>query len=166
MVKRRMATALATAGLLAGIFGSTLAPVAQGAGWAVTAAKLEIQANFERDINDGWYGNASATGTAGNPLDMYAPITNDGGALGTGAIDVPVIDSVAALVPRVDELGRHGLRTREHAEPAERVDLFVFLDRALGQAGPADPMKAIASGDEIAFEGVRLAVFSRNHIHG
>jgi len=87
MVGRKLATALATAGLLAGIFGSTLAPVAQGAGWAVTAAKLEIQANFEGDINDGWYGNASATGTAGNPLDMYAPITNDGGALGTGAID-------------------------------------------------------------------------------
>jgi hypothetical protein len=85
-----MATALATAGLLAGIFGSTLAPVAQGASWAVTAAKLEIQSNFEQDWNDAYYSlvNAGhATGSATNPLDMYAPYTNDGGALGTDAID-------------------------------------------------------------------------------
>ncbi|MFZ9767830.1 MAG: hypothetical protein ACO3C4_05010 [Candidatus Limnocylindrus sp.] len=85
--KKKLATAVATAGLLAGIFGSTLAPVAQGSSWNVSYAKTTFASNFEGSFQGAYYLAETATGSASNPWVMYAPYTNDGGALGTGAID-------------------------------------------------------------------------------
>jgi len=76
-----MATALATAGLLAGIFGSTLAPVAQAASSSINTKLIasELHGNLDNDFQDYWYGNADAAGTAIDPSIIYAPENNDGG---------------------------------------------------------------------------------------
>jgi len=77
-----MATALATAGLLAGIFGSTLAPVAQAATLKAGLVQSEIRANVIDDIQDVWYGNTQAdtylNGSATAPFAIYSPYYNDG----------------------------------------------------------------------------------------
>jgi len=76
-----MATALATAGLLAGIFGSTLAPVAQAATFKAGLVQSEIRGNVEGDIQDVVYGYDSQTyndGSAALPYVIYSPIYNDG----------------------------------------------------------------------------------------
>ena len=86
-IKKKLVTAVTTAGLLAGIFGSAFAPVAQGSSWNVSGAKVLFGDNFERSFQDAYYGDETASGSASNPWVMYAPYTNDGGALGTSAID-------------------------------------------------------------------------------
>jgi len=88
-----MATALATAGLLAGIFGSTLAPVAQAAG-NVNVKKIWTELTDPANVYDDWYEHglteASATGATaypdGDPWVIYAPYYNDGAAT-DGSID-------------------------------------------------------------------------------
>ena len=72
-IKRKMATALATAGLLAGIFGSTLAPVAQAATVKGNVLRDELRYNQDGGYNGGYH-----TGTASDPFVMYAPLSNDG----------------------------------------------------------------------------------------
>ena len=86
-IKKKLVTAVTTAGLLAGIFGSAFAPVAQGSSWNVSGAKNTFAGNFDNSFQDAYYGAETATGSSSNPWVMYAPYTNDGGALGTGAID-------------------------------------------------------------------------------
>jgi len=87
-----MATALATAGLLAGIFGSTLAPVAQAAG-NVNVKKIWSELTDPVNVYDDWAqvaGGTSATGATaypdGDPWVIYAPYYNDGAAT-DGSID-------------------------------------------------------------------------------
>ena len=46
----------------------------------------------------------------------------------------------------------------EKAEPAERIDPLEGRDRARRHALAADAVKAVAAGDEIALDLVRLAV--------
>jgi len=100
-LKRKMATALATAGLLAGIFGSTLAPVAHAAG-SVNTGKIWKQLTDIGNVYDDWYelfhGDDSATGATpypdGNPWVIYAPYYNDGAA-DTGSILYAACSTVA-----------------------------------------------------------------------
>jgi hypothetical protein len=100
-IKRKMATALATAGLLAGIFGSTLAPVAQGAG-TVNVKKIWTELTDPANVFDDWYeyglGGDSATGASsypdGDPWVIYAPDANDGAAT-TGTINWAACSTVA-----------------------------------------------------------------------
>ena len=47
-------------------------------------------------------------------------------------------------------------RVSQHAQPAEGVNLFVFADGAARCAGPANAMKAVAAGNEIAGDLVLL----------
>ena len=56
----------------------------------------------------------------------------------------------AALVERVDELVGGRRRLGENPEPAERVDALVDGEHAGWNRRPADAVKAIAAGDEIA----------------
>jgi len=89
-----MATALATAGLLAGIFGSTLAPVAQAASTINT--KL-ISASLATSTYDDWYYNvndvsAGATGTAADPIVIYSPYYSDGAADDGSMLDAAVME--------------------------------------------------------------------------
>ena len=60
----------------------------------------------------------------------------------------------------VDQLVRHRRRVRQHAEPAERIDLLVHGERARRHAGAADAVEAVAAGDEVAGELVRRAVLA------
>ena len=80
--KRKLATALATAGLLAGIFGSTLAPVAQAKTLKAGLVQSEIRGNVEDDIQAVYYGNTlvdtSLTGSDSAPFAIYSPEYNDG----------------------------------------------------------------------------------------
>src|SRR5689334_23953063 len=46
----------------------------------------------------------------------------------------------------------------KNAEPAERIDPLIGLDRVGLHAGAADAVKAVAAGDEIAFDLVADAV--------
>jgi len=58
----------------------------------------------------------------------------------------------AALVVRIDELGRVRRGFGQDAEPAEWIVTCVFRSRLRGYARPAYTMKAVASRDEIARE--------------
>ena len=51
---------------------------------------------------------------------------------------------------RVDELVRRGRSFRENPEPAERIDPFVDGQHAIRNRRPADAVKSIASGNEVA----------------
>lgn len=83
-LKRKLATALATAGLLAGIFGSTLAPVARAAD--VNVKQIWSELTDISNVYDDWYeefhADDSATGKTaypdGDPWVVYAPYYNDG----------------------------------------------------------------------------------------
>ena len=81
-IKHKLATALATAGLLAGIFGSTLAPVAQAASSSINTKLIasELHGNLANDFQNWWYGNDAAAGTTVDPSVIYAPENNDGGS--------------------------------------------------------------------------------------
>ena len=100
-IKRKMATALATAGLLAGIFGSTLAPVAQGAG-TINVKKIWTQLTAIGNVYDDYYewfdASDSATGASsypdGDPWVIYAPAYNDGAA-DDGSIIVAACSTVS-----------------------------------------------------------------------
>jgi len=98
--KKKLVTAVTTAGLLAGIFGSAFAPVAQGSSWNVNGAKVTFGESFEGTWQDAYYSEITETGSASNPFIMYAPYTNDGGALGTGAIETGY--TVCAVIDEVD----------------------------------------------------------------
>src|SRR5439155_26047906 len=56
----------------------------------------------------------------------------------------------SALVVGVNELVRSGGDLREDAQPCERINAFMNLQRARRNRGPAYAVEAIASGDEIA----------------
>jgi len=93
-----MATALATAGLLAGIFGSTLAPVAQASG--VNVKKIWASLTDTANVYDDWYdykGDTPASGATsypdGDPWVIYAPVYNDGLA-DTGSISYAACSGV------------------------------------------------------------------------
>lgn len=72
-IKRKLATSLATAGLLAGIFGSALAPVAHASVVKGNVLRDELRYNLS-----GGYDDLYHSGTASDPYVMYAPLTNDG----------------------------------------------------------------------------------------
>jgi hypothetical protein len=58
----------------------------------------------------------------------------------------------------IDQLRADRRGFRQDAEPAERIDPLVGLDRRRLYAGAADAMKAVAAGDEVAFDLVADAV--------
>ncbi|MFM8856519.1 MAG: hypothetical protein ACKOI2_04820 [Actinomycetota bacterium] len=77
--KKKLVTAVTTAGLLAGIFGSAFAPVAQAASAINTKLiKSELKGNVY-EWNNYWYGSSfEPAGTADDPWIIYAPVSNDG----------------------------------------------------------------------------------------
>ena len=82
-IKNKLVTAVTTAGLLAGLFGSAFVPAARAAAddLDVVEFKAELIAN-----ESGAYNTGTGAGTASDPIILYAPISNDGGAFAT-AID-------------------------------------------------------------------------------
>ncbi|MOA34691.1 hypothetical protein D3C78_1560790 [compost metagenome] len=68
-------------------------------------------------------------------------------------------ESKTTRVVGIDELMVDGRHVSQNAEPAERIDLLEFLDRALRHRFAADPVEAVAAGDEIAIDTVGYAVF-------
>jgi len=76
--KKKLVTAVTTAGLLAGIFGSAFAPVAQAATSTVDYAK--IQAEFRGNLIDDWQDIQSVAndGSPSYPGIIYAPWYNTG----------------------------------------------------------------------------------------
>lgn len=76
--KKKLVTAVTTAGLLAGIFGSAFAPVAQAATTAVDFAK--IQAQFRGNLIDDWQDLQSVAndGSPAYPGIIYSPWYNSG----------------------------------------------------------------------------------------
>jgi len=79
--KKKLVTAVTTAGLLAGIFGSAFAPVAQAASAINTKLiKSELKANVY-EWNDWEYDSGfEPAGTADDPWIIFAPYSNDGDA--------------------------------------------------------------------------------------
>jgi hypothetical protein len=87
-IKKKFATAVATAGLLAGLFGSAFVPVAKGAAnvWdvsAATGATLTAGAFYDMDGVGGFDAGTSKTsadgaGTATYPYFFFASDSNDG----------------------------------------------------------------------------------------
>jgi hypothetical protein len=69
----------------------------------------------------------------------------------------------AALGVGVDEFVRHRRHVGQHAQPAEGVDLLVGLDGVGRHARAAHAVVAVAAGDEVAFELVRLPVLLVAH---
>ena len=64
----------------------------------------------------------------------------------------------AALMVDIDQLMRDRRGFRQDAEPAERIDPLIGLDRRRLDAGAADAVKAVAAGDEVAGDLVGDAV--------
>src|SRR6266702_7165774 len=64
----------------------------------------------------------------------------------------------AAGVVGVDEFVADRRRIGQNAEPAERIDPLELLDRRRRDAGAADAVKAVATGDEVAIDLVGDAV--------
>src|SRR5262249_32376338 len=58
----------------------------------------------------------------------------------------------AALVGDVDQLVRYRRRVGKHAQPAERIVLFVDAQLLGRNAGAADAVEAVAAGDEVALQ--------------
>src|SRR5262249_22520101 len=52
----------------------------------------------------------------------------------------------------------------KHAKPTEWIFALEHLDRTCGNAGPAHAVKAIAAGDEIAFNGLLFPIFAIAHL--
>jgi hypothetical protein len=91
--------------------------------------------------------------------------------LGEAALDVVAAarrrahraERKALRVTHIDELLRDRRRVAQEPEPAERIDPLVVLDRAVRHALAADAVKAVAAGDEIAIDRLRLAVGPIGH---
>jgi hypothetical protein len=63
----------------------------------------------------------------------------------------------------IDEFVRHGRLVDQHAEPAEGIDPLEGLERRSGNTGARDAVIAVASGDEVALEHMRLAILAVLH---
>ena len=70
----------------------------------------------------------------------------------------------AALVLRVDQLRRDGLRARQHAQPAERVHALEFPDLVLRDRPAADAMEAVAADDVVAIDTHDLVLVAKGEI--
>src|SRR5690606_49043 len=62
----------------------------------------------------------------------------------------------SALMLDVHDLARRRLRIDQQAEPAERIGLLVQAQRSRRDRPPADAVKAVAAGDEVAGEPTRV----------
>jgi hypothetical protein len=60
----------------------------------------------------------------------------------------------------VDQLGRHRLGAREHAQPAEGIDLLVFAQDIGGNRLAADAMEAVGADDVVAIDAMLGAVLA------
>jgi len=144
--KKKLVTAVTTAGLLAGIFGSAFAPVAQGSSWNVSYAKTTFAGNFDSSWQDAYYGNAeTATGSAANPWVMYAPYTNDGSALGNSAIDTGY--TVCSYIDETD------LETLSGDDLADTDDISASVTATNGLLIYGDDNNAISTSSEEADYG-------------
>jgi hypothetical protein len=84
-IKNKLVTAVTTAGLLAGLFGSAFVPAARGASTDVDATA--IKASFA-EAEDGYTpATYTPTGSATKPYVLYAPDSNDGLAAETAVLD-------------------------------------------------------------------------------
>jgi len=144
-IKRKMATALATAGLLAGIFGSTLAPVAQAAG-TINTKQIFAELTDPLNVYDDYYefnGGAdgdSATGKTsypdGDPWVIYAPEYND------GAADDGSIDYAAC-----SEVGDDEIETVSGDDVSDNDDVTVTASATGGALVYLDDAASSYSGD-------------------
>lgn len=144
--KKKLVTAVTTAGLLAGIFGSAFAPVAQGSSWNVSYAKNTFAGNFERSFQEAYYVTAeTASGSAANPYVMYAPYTNDGGALGTTAIDTDY--TVCSYIDETD------LETLSGDDLADTDDISASVTATNGLLIYGDDNNGVSTSSEEADYG-------------
>ena len=84
---RKVATVVATAGLLAWIFGSAFAPVANAASLKVKPIKSQLVTNVYEWSNYWWGSTTEPTGTQDDPWIIYAPESNDGDPVATADLD-------------------------------------------------------------------------------
>ena len=96
-IKKKLVTAVTTAGLLAGIFGSAFAPVAQGASALNTKLiKSELKGNAY-EWSDFWHDTEfQPAGTVDDPWIIYAPESNDGDSPASEADLNQIIDTYIA----------------------------------------------------------------------
>jgi len=103
-IKNKLVTAVTTAGLLAGLFGSAFVPAANAAGTDVDA--VAIRNNFT-EVQDGYAVDLAVvlapTGSATRPYVLYAPLANNGGAAAT-AVD----DFVCFEIAEADLVDKNG----------------------------------------------------------
>jgi hypothetical protein len=88
LIKNKLVTAVTTAGLLAGLFGSAFVPAANAAGTDVDAVAIR---NSFTEAEDGYAVDLlvvlDPTGSATRPYVLYAPLANTGGAAATAVED-------------------------------------------------------------------------------
>jgi hypothetical protein len=97
-------TAVTTAGLLAGLFGSAFVPAANAAGTDVDAVAIR---NSFTEVEDGYDVDVAVvlapTGSATRPYVLYAPDANTGGAAATA-----VTDFVCFQIAEADLVDKNG----------------------------------------------------------
>ena len=71
-----------------------------------------------------------------------------------------------ALVFGVHQFGRHGFGARQHAQPAERVNLFVFLQHVGGNGLAADAVETIGPDDKVAVDAHHIVAVAVGDIRG
>jgi hypothetical protein len=109
-IKKKFATAVATAGLLAGLFGSAFVPAARGAAnvWDVSQTSLIAAAKgYDMDGSTAFDAGTSKTtadgaGTATYPYFMFSPAVNNGDGSATALTEARVIELSVVAADLID----------------------------------------------------------------
>ena len=108
-------------------------------------------------------------------LNPSASLTGMNAALTRGpTIPIEAADSLAthaeqresAIVVRVDQFCRGGRRFGKDAKPSEGIDPLIFGENACRNAGPANSVKPIAPGNEIAGQLIGVAILFISDLRG
>ena len=109
-IKNKLVTAVTTAGLLAGLFGSAFVPVAQGAAnvWDISQTSLIAAAKgYDMDASTAFDAGTSKTtadgaGTATYPYFMFSPAVNNGDGSATALTEARVIELSVVAADLID----------------------------------------------------------------
>jgi hypothetical protein len=109
-IKNKLVTAVTTAGLLAGLFGSAFVPAAKGAAnvWDVSQTSLIAAAKgYDMDASTAFDAGTSKTtadgaGTATYPYFMFSPAVNNGDGTATALTEAGVIELSVVQADLID----------------------------------------------------------------
>jgi len=140
--KKKLVTAVTTAGLLAGIFGSAFAPVAQAA--TTTVDYAQIQAEFRGNLIDDWQDiqDAPNDGSTATPGIIYAPWYN------TGLTDGSEVEQAACTYVDADDIET---LAGEDLLNSDDVSASITVTGALLVEGDDDDATFAESSDEDDF---------------